>query len=377
MWHLLFKNLLRNKRRGFLTVSGVAISLFLLSSLAIVYSAMGEAYQGANASPRMMVRRAVGLTFPLPDSFQQRIEAMPGVVACSKLHWVGGYWKERENTLAAFGVDPEKNFKVVNTEHIPADEVHAFERERTAAVTGKQTADRFGWKIGDRITLLDTSFGRPVEFTLRGIFTGGPEDHFYLHYEYWNEARGRPNLTGLYWIRVAKPQEAAQVGAAIDKMFRNTDAETKTEAEGTFLLGFISMLGNVRAMVLMIGAAVTFAILLIVANTMAMSIRERIPEAAVLRSLGFRSGQILRLFVGESLVLTLAGAAVGVGGAKILYDLMRVGKIGVMVWADLRMRPETLLFCVALAVGIGLAASFWSAYRASKVQIAEALRSWG
>jgi putative ABC transport system permease protein len=377
MWRLLFKNLLRNKRRGILTISGVAISLFLLSSLAIVYSAMGEAYRGAGASPRMMVRRAVGLTFPLPDSYQPRIESVPGVVACSKLLWIGGYWKDPENTLAAFGVDPEKIFQVVNAAHISADQLRAFELERTAAVAGKQTADRFGWKVGDRIALLDTAFGGPAEFTLRGIFTGGPEDHFYFHYEYWNESRGRPNLTGLYWIRVAEPQEAAKVGAAIDRLFRDTDAETKTEAEGTFLLGFISMLGNVRALVLIIGCAVTFAILLIVANTMAMSIRERIPEAAVLRSLGFRSGQVMRLFVGESLALTLAGAAVGVGSAKVLYDLMRIRKLGPMVWTDLRMRPDTLAFCVALAVAIGLAASIWSAYRAARVNIAEALRSIG
>lgn len=377
MWHLLIKNLMRNKRRGFLTVSGVAISLFLLSSLAIVYSAMGEAYRGASASPRMMVRRAVGLTFPLPDSDQPRIEAVPGVEACSKMIWVGGYWKDRENTLAAFGIDPDKIFKVVNNARIPAGELRAFQRERTAAVTGKQTADRFGWKVGDRITLLDTSFGRPAEFTLRGIFTGGAEDHFYFHYEYWNESRGRPNVTGLFWIRVAEPKDAAKVGAAIDRLFRNTDAETKTEPEGTFLLGFISMLGNVRALVMMIGSAVTFAILLIVANTMAMSIRERIPEAAVLRSLGFRSGQIMRLFVGESLALTLAGAALGVGGADLLYNLMRIRKLGPMVWTDLRMRPDTLAFCVALAVGIGLAASLWSAYRASRVKIADALRSIG
>jgi putative ABC transport system permease protein len=377
MWHLLLKNLLRNKRRGFLTTSGVAISLFLLSSLAIVYSAMGEAYRGAGSSPRMMVRRAVGLTFPLPDSFQARIEAVPSVVACSKMVWIGGYWKDPENTLAAFAIDPDKIFKVVNTARIPPDELRAFQLERTAAVTGKRTADRFGWKVGDRITLLDTSFGRPAEFTLRGIFTGGSEDHFYFHYEYWNETRGRPNVTGLYWIRVAQPQIAAHVGADIDRMFRNTDSETKTESEGTFLLGFISMLGNVRALVLMIGSAVTFAILLIVANTMAMSIRERIPEAAVLRTLGFRGRQIMALFVGESLALTAAGAAAGVGGAKILYDSLAVNKIGPMVWADLRMRPDALAFCVALALFIGLAASAWSAWRAARANIADALRSIG
>jgi putative ABC transport system permease protein len=377
MFRLIVKNLLRNKRRAFLTWSGVAVSLFLLSSLAVVYSAMGEAYRGADVSPRLMVRRSVGLTLPLPERYGDRIRQVPGVKACTTMLWVGGYWKEPQNTLAAFGIDPDEVFKVVDVARIPPDQLAAFQRERTAAVAGKQLATKFGWKVGDRITLINTSFGKPAEFTLRGIYTGGPEDQFYFHYEYWNESLGRPNLTGLFWIRVEKPEISARVGQAIDQMFRNTDAETKTESEGTFLLGFISMLGNVRALVLMIGSAVTFAILLIVANTMAMSIRERIPEAAIMRTLGFRSGQIMKLFVGESVALTMLGALAGVGGAKLLYDRLAMTKLGPMIWTDLRMRPETLALCVGLSLAIGLAASGWSAWRASRVNISDALRSTG
>jgi putative ABC transport system permease protein len=377
MIHLIIKNLLRNKRRAFLTWSGVAVSLFLLASLAVVYSAMGEAYRGADVSPRLMVRRSVGLTMPLPERYADRIRQVPGVEACSTMLWTGGYWKEPQNTFAAFGIDPENIFKVLDVARIPPPQLATFQRERTAAVAGRQLATQFGWKVGDRITLLGSSFGQPVDFTLRGIYTGGPEDQFYFHYDYWNESVGRPNLTGLFWVRVEKPEIAARIGQAIDAMFRNTEFETKTESEGTFLLGFISMLGNVRALVLMIGAAVTFAILLIVANTMAMSIRERIPEAAILRTLGFRSAQIMQLFVGESLALTLLGALVGVGGAKLLYDSLALSKIGPMVWADLRMRPAGLAFCVGLSLAIGLAASGWSAWRAARAPIADALRSAG
>jgi putative ABC transport system permease protein len=185
------------------------------------------------------------------------------------------------------------------------------------------------------------------------------------------------NRVGLYWIRVERPEIAARVGQAIDQTFRDTDSETKTEAEGTFLLGFISMLGNVRGIILMIGAAVTFAVLLIVANSVAMSIRERVTEAAVMRSLGFTSSHILALFVGESLVLTVGGALVGVGGAKLLYDAMALRKIGTLVWADMRMRPETFLFCMALAVILAFLSSSWPAYRAARINIAEALRYTG
>ena len=375
MIHLLFKNLLRNKRRAFLTWSGIAISLFLLSSLAVVYSAMGRPYRGADASPRMMVRRAVGLTLPLPIKYGDRIRQVPGVVACSTMMYSGGYWKEPQNTFAAFGIDPDQIFKVLDVSHIPQDQLEAFKRERTAAVAGQQLVKRFGWKIGDRITLINSSFGRPAEFTLRGTYTSGPEDQFYFHYDYWNESLGSPGLTGLFWIRVEKPEIAARVGQSIDAMFRNTDAETKTESEGAFLMGFISMLGNVRLLVMCIGLAVTFSITLVAANTMAMSIRERIPEAAIMRALGFRSGQIIRLFVGESVMLTMFGALIGIGGAKLLYDKLALTKIGPMVWTDLRMDPTTLAFCVGLSLFIAFAASTWSAWKAARANISEALRS--
>jgi putative ABC transport system permease protein len=212
---------------------------------------------------------------------------------------------------------------------------------------------------------------------LRGTFTGGPDDQFYFHYDYLNEAMREFNQVGLYWIRVERPEIAVRVGQAIDQTFRDTDSETKTEAEGTFLLSFISMLGNVRGIILMIGSAVTFAVLLIVANSVAMSIRERVTEAAILRSLGFTSSHVLALFVGESLALTVGGAVIGVGGAKLLYDALAVRRIGSVVWADLRMRPETFLLCMALSVILALLSAGWPAYRAAKINIAEALRATG
>jgi putative ABC transport system permease protein len=212
---------------------------------------------------------------------------------------------------------------------------------------------------------------------LRGIFTGGPEDQLWFHWEYLNESIGRLNQVGLYWVRLDKPENASRVGQAIDQMFRNTDDETKTESLSAFLLNFIAMLGNVRLIILIVGSAVTFAILLVVANTMAMSIRERVSEAAVMRSLGFRAGHILGLFVGESMLVTLAGTLVGVGGAKLLSNALALSQITQFVFADMRMRPETLAFCSGLALFIALLASGWPAYRAARVNIAEALRYTG
>jgi putative ABC transport system permease protein len=377
MWRLGLRNLLRNKRRTILTSTSVAISLFLLSSLAMVYTALGRPYEGAERSPRMMVRRLTSITFMMPASYGPRIKAVPGVVAVSPMNWFGGYWKDPANTFANFAIDANTIFDVLDMARIAPEQLEAFKRERTAAVAGRRLIEKFHWKIGDRITLMGSPYRIAPELVLRGTFTGGPDDQFYFHYDYLNEAMREYNLVGLYWIRIERPEIAARVGQAIDQTFRNTDAETKTEAEGTFLLSFISMLGNVRGIILMIGAAVTFAVLLIVANSVAMSIRERVTEAAILRSLGFTSRHVLALFVGESLALTVGGALVGVGGAKLLYGALAVTQIGTYVWADMRMRSETILFCMALSIVLALLAASLPAYRAVRISIAEALRFTG
>lgn len=378
MWRMLFRNIARNYLRSFLTGSSVAISLFMITSLSMVYQAMGTPYQGADTTPRMMVRRLSGLVFPLPRSYGDRIRAVPGVAAVTSMSWFGGYWVDRKNQFANFAMDASTVFDVLQVARISPSQLQDFKSERSAAVAGNQLIQKFHWKIGDRITLLGSPYGITPTLTLRGVFTGGPDDQFYFHYSYLNEALGgRFNQVGLYWIRIDRPDRAAQVARAIDTMFRDSPAETKTESENNFLLNFVGMLGNVRAIILMIGSAVAFAILLIVANTMAMSTRERIPEAAIMRVIGFRSKQIMALFVTESLVITAGGGALGIVFAKLLFDAMRISKIGPMVWVDLRVRPEALIFTLLLSLLIALAASLWPAYRASRINLAQALRFAG
>ena len=377
MWRLVLKNLLRNKRRSFLTGSSVAVSLFLLSALAMVYTALGAPLRNADNIPIMMVRRSAGIIFPLPLSHGPKIRAIPGVVACASLSWFGGYWKDPANQFANFAVDAEHVFEVQMASTIPPDQKEAFIRDRTGAVAGRRLAERFGWKVGDRITLLGSPYGVTPELTLRGIYSGGPDDQLWFHWEYMNESIGRMNMVGLYWVRLEKPEMASRVGQAIDQMFRNTDNETKTESLSAFLLNFIAMLGNVRLIILMIGSAVTFAILLVVTNTMAMSIRERFAEAAVMRSLGYRPAHIVGLFMAESIALTMLGALIGIGGAKLLFDAIALSQLGQFVFADMRLRPETLVLCFSIALGISLLAVSLPAYRAAKGNIAMALRFVG
>jgi putative ABC transport system permease protein len=377
MWWLILRNLLRNRRRTALTASSVMVSMFLVSSLAMIYTALGKPLEEGEKMPLLLVRRATSINDSLPAGYEPRIESVPGVVAVTKATWFAGYWRDPANTFANLGVDADSVFEVQNGARIPPDQLAAFKSDRTAAVASKKLVERFGWKIGDRITLLGSYWGIAPELTLVGAFEGGPDDQLWFHWEYLNEAAGRPNMAGLYWVRIDRPEDATQVAGAIDRIFRNSDAETKTESVNQFLLNLISLLGSVRRAILMIGAAVAFAVLLVVANTVAMSIRERISEAAVMRSMGFRAGQIIFLFVSESIFLTLAGALTGVAAAKLLYDSLALTHLGPFAVADLRLRPETLALCCGLALVIALLAAGWPAYRAARINIAEALRYTG
>jgi putative ABC transport system permease protein len=377
MWRLIVKNLLRNKRRTFLTSSSVAISLFLLTSLGMVYRAMGHPPSTEASRLRLVTMRLTGMNMMMPVSYWQKIRQVPGVAAVTPMNWIGAYYQDPGNTFANYAVDAQTLFKVFAEVKIPPDQAAAFQQDRTGTVVGKRLAEKYHWKLGDRITLLGSVYGFDPQLTLRGIYTGSDENQLFFHWDYFNEAIGRLNRAEAFWMRVESADDVERVEKTIDDMFRNTPAETRTQIEPVTLMTMISMLGNVRGTILVIGSAVVFAVLLIVANTMALSIRERIPEAAVMRSLGFRPRQIVELFVAESLLLSLAGGLVGCLAADILFRAIGVTQLAGAVYLDLRMHPGTLVLSFSLALLIGVAASCWPAYRASRVNIAKALRFVG
>ncbi len=377
MWRLLLKNLARNPRRAVLTGASVAVSIFLLTSLAVVYAAMGRAPESGSSRLRLYTMRSTGMNLLLPISYWPRIKGVHGVAAVTPINWIGAYYQDPSQTFANFAVDADTLFDVFSEVKILPAQVVAFERDRTGAVVGRSLAEKYHWKIGQRITLLHSIYGFDPQLTLRGIYTGSDENQLFFHWNYFNESTGRLNLAEGYWIRVDGPDDVARVSKAVDALFRNTPAETRTQTEGTVLLNFIAVLGNVRAVVLVIGSAVLFAILLVVANTMALAIRERLPEAAVLRSLGFRPAQIVRLFVGEALLITLAGGVLGAAAAEILYGSLGITQLRGAIYIDLRMRPETLLLSLAITLLIGLGASLWPALQAARINISRALRYVG
>jgi putative ABC transport system permease protein len=231
--------------------------------------------------------------------------------------------------------------------------------------------------LGDRITLKGTIYPLDLDFTLRGIYTGLDETAFFFHHAYLEEALERPGKVGTFWLKAATAADVPRIAERVDAMFKNSDAETKTETERAFQLGFVAMLGNIKTLIASISSVVVFTILLVTANTMAMAIRERAREIAVLKTLGFGRGRILGLLMGESAVIALAGGILGTGGARLFYSVVDVWKQTKGFFPIFIVEPSTILLGLGLALAIGLASAALPAYRVSQQTIAQALRRTG
>ena len=339
---LIWKNSIRNPRRSVLTILSITVSIFLVSSLQAILTRLDSLGQTTGSGHlRLVTHHATGLGQLLPIAHMQRIAALPGVKAVGSWTWFGGLYIDERNFFANFAVDPE-SLELTHEEYVvPPDQRAAWKSERTAALVGKKLMDQFGWKIGDRITLKGTIYPFDPEFIIRGVFTcdvdPSQERSLFFHWEYFNEAWGRRNMAGTFAVRAEKPDEVPRLMDAVDKTFRNTDAETKTETEQAFNLGFVNMLGNVKLLLNAISAAVVFTILLVAGNTMAMSIRERAGEVAVLKTLGYRRNTILFLLIGESLAIALLGGFLGGFGAKTTYAFVAAtsskGQLFMMIYS--------------------------------------------
>lgn len=320
---LMWKNALRNRRRTLLTILSVAVSIFLVSTLDAVLTSLYHGTQKGTSDLRIIVHRATSITQMMPMAYKQRIESVPGVKYVVGTQWFGGQYIDASNFFANFAVDTDDFAKVYDEFQIPPDQLAAWKNEKIAALVGEKLMETYHWKIGDRVTLKSTIFNINPEFVIRAVYRD-PKDEsqeraFYFHFDYFNELMNRLNQIGTFAVKVDSPEDVPKVSDAIDAMFHNTAYETKTETEQAFTLSFVAMLGNVKLLLTAISAAVVFTILLVAGNTMAMSIRERTSEVAVLKTLGFRRNLILLLLVGESLVIALLGGLVGALGAKFAY----------------------------------------------------------
>ncbi|MBL8295052.1 MAG: ABC transporter permease, partial [Bryobacterales bacterium] len=314
---LIFKNSVRNRRRSLLTILSIAASLCLLGVLAAIYFVFYHSEPTADQALRLIVRNRISLANPLPISYMAQIKQVAGVREAMIFQWFGGTYKDNRDTanfFARFGVEGEKLTTVYPEYRLPAEERQAFLRERTACLVGRKTATRLGFKVGDKIQLKGDIFPVNLDLTVRGIYDSEKDnENLLFHFEYLNEAipKGRRDQVANFVIRMERPEDAASIAKQVDDLFRNATNQTKTETEQAFTLSFLAFLGNVKAFLFAICGAVTFTILLVSGNTMAMSVRERVREVGILKTLGFTPGTILFLLVGEAVAIALAGGALG------------------------------------------------------------------
>ena len=381
---LVFKNSLRNRRRSILTISSIAVSLCLLSVLLSMYHALffGQATPGQ--ALRLVVRNRVSLAQSIPVAYEQKIRNVPGVVAETPWNWYGGTYKDsrdQRNFFARFGVNPKAFFRIRTQLEMPEEQRNAFLKEKTACIISSDLAETLHLKIGDRVVLQGDIYPVNLDLTVRGIFTDpDAQSSLFFNMAYLRDALpvGQRDMNGTVAILADSTESVPRIARQIDTMFEESPEQTKTESEQQFTLSFVSFLGNIKLFLLSICAAVTFTILLVSGNTMAMSVRERIKEVGVLKTLGFTNDTILAIIIGEALTIALIGGAIGIVLAGCLD--VGVGKAGQAMMSQLHGLSVTpLIAAVSLGVAllIGLVSSFFPAWNAARTNILDSLRYSG
>jgi len=373
---LVWANLTRHKRRSVLTTLSVALALFLFASLRSVVTTLHASAEVGSES-RMIVQSAKAIVFFLPMSYKERLEAVPGVKAVTWADWFGGVYQDPKNFFATFAADPESYLDMYRSDFtLPDDQRAAFIKERTAAIVGQHLMDKFGWRLGQDVTEQGTIFQGDWTFTIRGVYHATnkafSEDAIMFHYDMLYERYPRFVQPGWYVIQLKDPSLASQVAAAVDSMFKNSSDPTKTGTERAFNASFATMWGNVSFLMDSIGMAVVFAILLVAANSMMLSARERIGEVGVLKTVGFQDRLLFGLVMAEAGTIALGGAAIGLGVAKVLYPLVGFTAMGFLPGFDVT--AGTLALGLGIAILLALASGLVPAVSAARLSAVQALR---
>ena len=384
-------HLKRNWIRTASTLAGLVLCIFLICVLQTVLDAIRQTSADADPS-RIITRHAVSVNFRLPLSYKPRIQAIPGVRNVAIWTWFGGVYRDIKDFFPNFAVESEDYFRMYPEYRIPPDQYQEYLHDMQGLVIGSDVAAKYGFTIGDQIQMesiqpLYRARG-PLKFNVRAIYTADPARasrvnpglaffHFKYLYETIKDSAGSYAGAGTYNIHIANPSQAAAVMRAIDANFENSDVQTKTETEGTFLAGFVNLIGNLSGLLNTVGVAVAFAILLVTANTMSMAVRERRTEIAVLKTLGFSGGLVMTLVIVEGLALGVIGGLVGIGLAQgTVGYLARLPFMGFILgnMSGLSVSPVVIAITFSIAVGVGVAAGFVPAFGAYRARITDMLR---
>ncbi|HEX3131300.1 MAG TPA: FtsX-like permease family protein [Thermoanaerobaculia bacterium] len=379
---LIWSNLKRRKVRTIFTLLSILVAFVLFGYLAAIRMAfsMGVDVVGTD---RLSTIHKTAIIMPLPISYKDRIASVPGVEAVTHLNWFGGIYQDPKNFFPQMAVDTDTYLDMYPEQVLPKDQEAAWKADQTGAIVGRATADRFKWKVGQRVPIQGTIYRKADgsslwEFTIRGIYEGKEKgvdpSSFYFHYNYLNQAARSGNLgiVGWYVIRIDDPKHGPEISKKIDAMFANSPAETKTQSEKALAQSFANQVGDVGRILTGILLAVFFTLLLVVGNTMAQAVRERTNEIAVLKTLGFTHGQALGLVLGESCLLAVLGGLAGLGLAWLMISLGGDPTSGQLPVFYLPGRDAAL--GAVFAILLGLVTGFLPALQAMRLRIAEALR---
>ena len=368
-------NLFRKKVRLVLTIGSFAVALFLFAFLGVVRDAFSR--DNLASANRLIIINRTSIINPLPLSYRERILRIPGVKSVTHNNWFGGTYIEEKNFFPQFVIDPQNQRQVVPEFVVPDDQWKAFLRDREGAIVGARTMERFHWKVGDRIPIKTPVWGS-WEFNIDGVYhgtrPGDDETQFWFQWDYFEERvpQTSKGQIGWYVLRIDNPDDAPRIAKAIDTEFANSPYETKTETESTFAAGWVKQFGNIKFLIVTIGAVVFFTLLLVTGNTMAISVRERTGELAVLKAIGFSDRKVLGFVLGESLVIAVVGGLFGLALALVAVPLLSRALSGIV--PVLILSPTILLTGFVAALFVGFISGFLPGLGAMRMRVVTALR---
>lgn len=371
---LIFRNAFRNKLRASMTLLLLAAIFFLVSTLLAINSAF-ERNDTGGTGDRLVTQSALSLANSLPFAYEEKIRRVPGVVDTAKTQWVGGYYKDTKNNVALMAIDPDKVASVFPDYKVPPAELSAFVADRTGAIVSEQLAKRWGWKVGDRLSIKRQIFPFDPQMTIRAIHHHPVQKSaIWMQMAYFQESVGNWSRSDMIWMKVAKSDDMPRISQEIDALFKNSNDPTETYTEKEFTRQFVEMMGNVKVLFMSVSLCSIAMIVLLAAITMSMSARERVTEVAVLKAIGFQPRLILTLMLTEFASLTLFGGLLGIGGAVLFYRLIDAGAATQGMLENFHIDPATIAVCVALAALVGLLAGGLPALRASRLTVVDGLR---